>query len=333
MKDIKLRPVEIAMLALLVAACLWASFLGSRLTVYNLSIIALYATVVTSLNLLLGLAGQASFAQTTFMAIGGYGLAILTTRYAVNPWLALLISLGLSILLALVIGKPLLRLRGHYLSMGTVALALGVASFANASSFTNGGWGIGGVPPLTIGEFSFRNPVAFMWLAWALAALSLVVYQLLGNSHIGRAWRALSTRQDISATLGIDVPRYKLLALVVSAIMASLAGSLYVALTRFVGPDLYDISVVINLMFMLFVGGLRSTVGPIVGAAFVILAPQAVAGFAAYQNLVFFLLLLLIILARPAGIFGRTRDRGSFEALLPQWLASRAGPPEGAARP
>ncbi len=169
MKDIKLRPIEIAVLLCLVATCVAATFLGSRLTLYNLTIIALFATVVISLNLLLGLAGQASFAQTAFMAIGGYGLAILATRFSINPWLALLISLALSIALALIIGKPLLRLRGHYLSMGTIALALGVASFANASSFTNGGWGIGGVPSLKIGEFSFRNPVAFMCLPGACA--------------------------------------------------------------------------------------------------------------------------------------------------------------------
>ena len=281
---------------------------------------------MTSLNLLLGLAGQASFAQTTFMAVGGYGLAIMTTRFGINPWLAMLISLALSIALALIIGKPLLRLRGHYLSMGTIALALGVASFANASSFTNGGWGIGGVPPLKIGEFSFRNPVAFMWLAWSLCALSLCVYQLLGNSHIGRAWRALSTRQDISATLGIDVPRYKLLALVIAATMASLAGSFYVAFTRFVGPDLYDISVVINLMFMLFVGGLRSTVGPILGATFVILAPQAVAGFEAYQNLVFLLSSSSSSSYVRRGILGRFRGAQNLEAVLPQWLTRRSGP-------
>jgi branched-chain amino acid transport system permease protein len=104
--------------------------------------------------------------------------------------------------------------------------------------------------------------------------------------------------------------------------MASLAGSLYVAFTRFVGPDLYDISIVINLMFMLFVGGLRSTVGPVVGAAFVILVPQLVSGFEQYQNLIFFILLLLVILIRPAGLFGRVRG-GGLDSLLPAWLVQR----------
>ena len=307
MKAALLRPAEAVMLALVSVICIAAPFYGSRLVTYNLTVIAIDATVVISLNLLLGFAGQASFAQTTFMAIGGYGVAILTTRYGVNPWLAIAVALVVSVLLALAIGRPLLRLRGHYLSMGTVALALGTYSFANASTFTNGGWGITGIPALTIGSLSFRNPTAFYILACGICALSLLAYRLLGNSHIGRAWRALSTRQDISASLGIDVNHYKLVALLIAAAMASIAGSLYVCFAHFVGPDLYDISVVINLMFMLFVGGLRSTVGPIVGAAFVVLVPQAVAGFERYQNIVFFTLLLLVILIWPAGLFGRAR--------------------------
>jgi branched-chain amino acid transport system permease protein len=325
MRELRLGRIEIVALVLVAALVVYAAFFGSRLMIYNLIIIALYATVVTSLNLLLGLAGQGSFAQTTFMAIGGYGLAIMTTRYGVNPWLAIAVSLALAVGLALLIGKPLLRLRGHYLSMGTVALALGTYSFANASSFTNGGWGISGVPPLTVGEFSFRTPVAFLILAWSLCALSLVAYRLLGNSHIGRAWRALSTRQDISQTLGIDVPRYKLIALVIGSVMASLAGSLYVSYTRFVGPDYYDIGTVINLMFMMFVGGLRSTAGSIFGAAFVILVPQAVAGLEHYQNLVFFVALLLVLLLRPAGMFGRIRGERSLLSALPAWLVRRRG--------
>jgi branched-chain amino acid transport system permease protein len=321
--ETRLTRVESIVLALIIAACVAAPFLGSRLVIYNLTIIALYSTVVISLNLLLGLAGQASFAQTTFMAIGGYGVGILTTRYGLDPWLAIAISLLLSIAFALIIGKPLLRLRGHYLSMGTIALALGTASFANASTFTNGGWGITGIPSLTIGELSFRNPIAFYILAWVVCAASLLVYYLLGNSHIGRAWRALSTQPEIAATLGIDVPYYKLIALVIAAIMASLAGSLYVEFTRFVGPDLYDIAVVINLMFMLFVGGLRSVIGPIVGASFVIFVPQLVIGFEHYQNIIFFSLLLLVILIWPAGLFGRGRSNLSVESILPAFLQRR----------
>ncbi len=327
MKELRLHRAELVVLGLIILIVIGTPFAGSRLMVYNLTLIAIYATVVTSLNMLLGLAGQASFAQTTFMAIGGYGSAILTTRYGVNPWLAMAIAMMLSLGFALLIGRPLLRLRGHYLSLGTISLALGTASFANASTFTNGGWGITGVPSLTIGEFSFRNPIAFYVLAWVLCVLGTLVFQLLGNSYVGRAWRALSTRQEIASTLGIDVPNYKLLAFAIASVMASLAGSFYVEFTHFVGPDLYDISIVINMMFMLFVGGLRSAVGPILGASFVILVPQAVAGFERYQNIAFYTLLLLLILLRPAGLFGRVREVRALDSILPLWLVTRLSRP------
>src|SRR3954462_981263 len=104
MNELKLGRVETAVLILIVIGVAVMPFAGSRMMLYNFTLIALYATVVTSLNMLLRLAGQASFAQTTFMAIGGYGNAILTTRYGLNPWLAMLVAVLLSLGFALLIG-------------------------------------------------------------------------------------------------------------------------------------------------------------------------------------------------------------------------------------
>ena len=318
MVDLARRPWEILVLGLIVAAIVAIPFGGSRLAVYSLTITALYAMVVISLNLLLGLAGQASFAQTTFMAVGGYGSALLTTRLGLNPWLALMIAALAAILLALLIGRPLLRLRGHYLSMATFALALGTYAFANAAAaLTNGTIGISGVPPLAIGEFALDSPLAFYTLSWLLCGVILLVALLLANSHIGRAWRALATNVEIAATLGIDVPYYRLLVLLIAALIASLSGSLYVEFTSFVGPDLYDINIIITLFLMLFVGGRGSTVGPVVGSGFLIIVPQLISGLERFQNLVFFSLLLVLILVRPSGLFGPAHDAMPLRALLP----------------
>src|SRR5580704_2475055 len=119
MVDLAHRPFEIVVLLLILIAIVAVPLDGSRLAVYSLTVTALYAAVVISLNLLLGLAGQASFAQTTFMAIGGYGSALLTTRLGFNPWIALLLSAIGAFVFAFVIGRALWRLRGHYLSMAT----------------------------------------------------------------------------------------------------------------------------------------------------------------------------------------------------------------------
>jgi branched-chain amino acid transport system permease protein len=325
MVDFAHRRAEIAVLVLIMLGVLFVPFAGSRLAVYSLTITALYAAVVISLNLLLGLAGQASFAQTTFMAIGGYGSALLTTRLGLDPWLALILAAIGAYLAAYLIGRPLLRLRGHYLSMATFALALGTYAFANAATeLTNGTIGISGVLPLGIGGFTFDTPLSFYILSWVFCGLVLITGLLLANSHFGRAWRALSTNTDIAAALGVDVPRYLRLVLVISAVIASIAGSLYVEFTSFVGPDLYDINIIITLFLMLFVGGRGSTVGPIVGAGFLVIVPQLISGLERFQNLVFFSALLVLILVRPSGLFGPTHESIPLRALLPR-LPSLSG--------
>ncbi len=314
------RRIEMAVLALIALGVVLVPPTGSRFWMYNLTLVSLYATVVISLNLLLGYAGQVSFAQTTFMAIGGYGSGILTKRWGVDPWLAILAAAAFAVVCALLIGLPLLRLRGHYLALATFALALGTTRFAaGATSLTNGSIGISAVPPLTIGRAAF-GPTGYYALGWLVCAVATLAVVALADSHVGRAWRALAVRGDVAATLGIDVNRYKLLALAISALMASIAGSLYVEFATFVGPDLFDIGTIINLFIMLFIGGLGSIAGPIAGSMIVIVAPQLIAGLERYQNLVFFTLLLALILVRPAGLFGRSRDPAPLTAILPAWL-------------
>ncbi|HVA11659.1 MAG TPA: branched-chain amino acid ABC transporter permease, partial [Stellaceae bacterium] len=296
------RKLERAGLVAILAVVVAVAIGGSRLAVYNFTIIALQAMVVISLNLLLGLAGQVSFAQTTFMAVGGYGSAVLTLRLGLNPWLALFISAFMSLAVALVVGRPLLRLRGHYLAMATFALALGTYSFVGAATpLTNGSIGISGVPPLALGSLSLDSPLSFYVLSWIACGLTMLVYAVIANSYIGRAMRAVATGQDVAAALGVNVTAYKGLAFAIAAVIASLAGSLYVEFTSFVGPDLYDIGMVVNVFLMLFIGGRGSNVGPILGAALLTMAPQYLAGLEQFQNLVFFVFLLVLILVWPAG--------------------------------
>ena len=256
------------------------------------------------------------------MAVGGYGSALMTTRLGLDPWIALLAAALAALMLAFLIGRPLLRLRGHYLSMATFALALGTYALANAAApLTNGTIGISGIPSLTIAGFALDSPFSFYVLSWAFCGIVLAAALLLANSHIGRAWRALATNPEIAAALGIDVPYYRMLVLMIAAVIASLAGSLYVEFTSFVGPDLYDINIIITLFLMLFVGGRGSTVGPIVGAGFLVIVPQLVSELERFQNLVFFTVLLVLILVRPAGLFGPSHDTVPLKSLLPRFAS------------
>jgi branched-chain amino acid transport system permease protein len=238
------------------------------------------------------------------MAVGGYAIAITTTRYHWNPWLGLLLGAVAAAALALVIGLPLLRLRGHYLAMGTFALALGTSSLATALPITGGAIGISAVPPLTIGPISFQDQTNAYWLCWGVVALALAVFATLNWSYVGRAWRALALREDVAAGLGVNIHGYKTLAFVIAAVMAAVAGSLYVAITSFVAPDIYDTTIAINLFVILFIGGRGTLFGPVLGSMVVVIGPQFFAGISSWQNVIFLLLLLLVILFMPQGVLG-----------------------------
>jgi len=318
------RSREGVALLVIVLAVVAAPVIGSRFWMYNLTIVALYAITVVGLNALVGQAGQVSFAQTTFMAIGGYGVAILSRNHHWNPWLAMLAAALLAAGAAVSIGVPILRLRGHYLAMATFALALGTFALATgAEGLTGGAVGISAVPPLAIGPLVFTDLNLFYPLAWLVCALSVLAVLALQTSFVGRAWRALATREDVAASLGIGIRAYKVLALVVAAVLASIGGSLYVEFTSFVSPDLYDASVIVNLFVMLFLGGRGSVLGPLAGAALVILLPLLIAGLADLRDLVFDLITLAVILVRPQGILGSERGAAPLESLLPRWLLRR----------
>lgn len=285
---------------------------GSKFWMYNITLVAIYAIVVVGLNLLTGYAGQVSFAQTAFMAVGGYGVAILGASHGWNPWAALVLSVVIAGMAAAIIGFPLFRLRGHYLTMATFALAIGVYAYANgATGFTGGAIGIAAIPPLAIGSLSFAQPIPMLLLAAGLCFAAMGLAVRLRGSHVGRAWRTLATREDVADSLGVPVRRYKLVAFVIAAVMAAISGALYVEYTAFASPDLYDPTIIVNLFVMLFVGGRGRTFGPLVGTAIVLVFPQLFSSLASVQGIVFDLLLLVIILLLPQGLLGAGRPARS----------------------
>jgi branched-chain amino acid transport system permease protein len=297
---------------------------GSSYWIYSLCLVGIYAIVAVGFNIALGLAGQVSFAQVAFMAVGGYATGLLTTKAHASPWLALLASVVLGAVLAFFLNLPFLRLRGHYLGMATLALALGVQSFAeNAGGITGGALGVFGVPSLTLGSFSLAAHSRFFVLVWLACGLCLAVYQLTARSHIGRAWRAVAARPDVSASLGIDVPRARILALVLAGAMAALSGGLLAEFLNYVAPDYFGLVMIGNIFFMVIVGGMGSLAGPLVGAAFVVLVPQEMSSLGQWQGVVLLAILLGVLVLWPTGLLGDPSAAGSITALLPARLRAR----------
>lgn len=302
---------------------------GSNYWAYSMALVAIYATVGIGFNVALGVAGQVTFGQVAFMAIGAYANALLTVKEGFNPWLALLCSVLVGGLLATVIYLPFLRLRGHYLAMGTLALALGVQSLAaNANGFTGGAIGISGIPTPTIGSYQISTDGRFMLLTWVGVGLSLAAYYLLVHSHIGRSWRAIAAQPDVSASLGVPVARRRLLALVMGAMMAALSGALLTILLGYVGPGYFDVTMIGNIFFVMIVGGARQLAGPIIGAAVVIIVPQQVSFLGSWQSIVILGFLIVVLIVWPTGVLGDLDNAAAIRGLIPNWVRSQA-PLEG----
>jgi branched-chain amino acid transport system permease protein len=261
------------------------------------------AIAVIGLNVALGWAGLLSFGQPVFMAIGGYASALLTTKYGWNPWVALLAGAVLAMATAAIVGIPVLRLESHYFAVSTFAMSLIVLSVINgAQSYTGGAIGIAAIPPLRVGPVDFSQHLPYYVLTWGLVGLALLGTYAVRASRTGRAFRVLAARPDVAASLGMQVRRYRVIAFVISALLGAISGSLIVEYATYASPDNFNGDVGILVLAMLFIGGVRTASGPILGAAIVTIVPVVATQIGRYSALTFEALLLAILVLWPRGL-------------------------------
>jgi branched-chain amino acid transport system permease protein len=266
---------------------------------------AIYGVFCTGLNFFMGYTGQASFGQNAFAALGGYGSAILTANYYWDPVLALLVSMVLSGVIAAAVGYPTLRLRGHYLAMATFALGLITYEISiEWNSLTQGYMGLSGIPPLGIGKYELVSEKHQLIVLTFVMLLGVWVSVRLRDSRFGRALRAIAGSEAAANALGINVARYKLAAFVVAAIYASVAGSLFAHFVGFISPEVFGASMVILSFTMLYLGGVGTTWGPIIGALIVSLLPEVLRGLKEMQDVVYSVVLIAILIFAPRGLSG-----------------------------
>lgn len=277
--------------------------------------ICLTATVVVGLNLLVGYAGQVSLGHAAFYAGGAYASAILTGHYHMTPIPALLLAaLGVGVA-AWLVGRPILHLKGHYLSMATLGLGV-IAAIAlnNEAQWTGGPDGIG-LPPLSLfghelsvfGQYHVLGLTLSGVEAWyLLAAVTLLLAVLLAlniiDSPLGRALRALHGSEIAARVAGVDTARFKLRVFVISAVYASVAGSLYGYYSGFITPGIASFEHSIELITMVVLGGMASTFGVIIGAVILLLIPQFLTGLQELEMVLFGAILMAVMIFLPRGL-------------------------------
>jgi len=271
--------------------------------------IGIYTIVTVGLCLLMGYTGQVSLGQAAFFGMGAYVSAILSKTYGVNPWLAMFIAAVMTGAFAYFIGYPIFRLKGNYLAMATLGLGLIMwILFRQLVQYTGGPDGMVGIPYLSIGGFVFDTSFKRYFLIWFFCLVILLISQNIVRSRTGRALRAIHGSEAAAESLGINVDQFKVKILALSAVYASLAGSLYVHHLRFVSPQSFDFLASVKLVVMAVIGGLASVWGAIFGSGTTHVLSEVLRKAGEWDIIIYGLILMLIMIFMPGGLFVKLKE-------------------------
>lgn len=273
--------------------------------------IGMSSLVAIGLVLLTGVGGMTSFGQAAFVGFGAYASAVLTLDYGISPWLTLPVALLVTLLGALLIGLITVRLSGHYLPLGTIAWGIAFFFLFGNLAFLGAHDGRAGIPPLRVGSYALLDPRYYFVVVWVFLMAVLLGTRNLLDSRIGRAIRALRRSAVAAEAFGVNTARVKLIVFVYSALLAGLAGWLYVHFQRSVSPGPFGVNAGIEYLLMAVVGGTGRLYGAILGATTITflrdqlqnVLPWIVGAAGNYETIVFGAILVLILQTAPSGLW------------------------------
>ncbi len=277
--------------------------------------IGLSTMVVAGLSLLMGFAGQVSLGQGAFYGFGAYAAAILA-MHGWPPLLALLAAVVMTASIAAIVGALLLRLEGHALAFGTLALQLIFLSvLSQTPSFTGGDIGLTKIPALSLGPLALSSYRSYAYFVWAATAAVLLLSRNMMRSRPGRGLRAMATSPSAASATGVGVVSYKLRNFALSAAYAGLAGAIYAFFFGYISPDAFPVMLSIQFVIMVVVGGLGTVSGAFVGAAVITVLAQVLTSLGSAPSLpaqlpnvltdgVYAVILILLLRLVPDGVVG-----------------------------
>lgn len=286
-----------------VAALSAPFFLKGSYLITVLIFVGINTMLAIGLNLLLGYAGQISLGHAAFFGMGAYISGILTTRFPVDPFLAMILAAFCAGALAFVIGFPILKLKGHYLAMATLGFGIIMYIVFNETvSFTGGPSGLSGIPYLSVGPLVFDNDWNNYYLVWVSTLAVMLLAVNLTQSRIGRALRAIHDSEVAARVMGVNARILKVQIFTVSAVISAFAGSLYAHVVTFIAPASFGFHFSVELLTMIVVGGLGSIYGSFLGAALLTMLPEFLRVFQDLDIIVYGLMLILMTMFMPGGL-------------------------------
>jgi branched-chain amino acid transport system permease protein len=278
----------------------------------NIMISALiYVMLGLGLNIVVGLAGLLDLGYVAFYAVGAYTYALLHLHYGVTFWVALPLGGLLGALFGVLLGFPVLRLRGDYLAIVTLGFGEIIRLvLENWGAFSRGAEGIAKIPKPSLFGMAMNMRQSTIWIFYlmiGLTLLTIIVVNRLQNSRLGRAWIALREDEIACQAMGVDKTRIKLAAFALGATWAGMAGVVFAAKTTYINPASFTFMESAFILSIVVMGGMGSIPGVIAGAMVVILLPEYLRPFAQYRMLIFGVVMVLMMLFRPQGLLSDVR--------------------------
>ena len=277
----------------------------------------IYVMCGLGLNIVIGLAGLLDLGYVAFYAVGAYSYALLNYHFGISFWMALPIGAALGFMFGVLLGFPVLRLRGDYLAIVTLGFGEIIRLvLENWNDFSHGPSGIANIPRPSFFGYDLSLQQVTVWIYFIMIALvvfTIFVVGRLQNSRLGRAWVALREDEIACQAMGIDKTRTKLSAFALGATWAGMAGVMFAAKTTFINPASFTIWESVIILCVVVLGGMGSIVGVILGAMVLILLPEYLRAFSEYRMLLFGAILVLMMVFRPGGIITNVRRTYRFK--------------------
>ncbi|KAB3530035.1 branched-chain amino acid ABC transporter permease [Alkaliphilus serpentinus] len=274
-------------------------------------IVLLYIVLALSLNIVLGFAGQLSIGHSAFYAIGAYVTALLTVNFQISFWIALPTSALIAALFGLLLGIPTLRLKGDYLAITTIGFGeILRLVLINWTNLTRGPAGIPGIPFPKIFGFMINTNLRYYYLILVLVMFTIFVSYRLLNSRLGRGLIAVRDDEIAAEAMGIKSTYLKILAFVLGAAFAGIAGSFFATYIHYVNPDNFNYMESVLILCMVVLGGVGSIPGVILGATVLTIIPEALRDIATYRYAIYGILLILMMIIRPQGMLSMASLKG-----------------------
>ncbi len=315
--DLFIRHKKVALITTLVLLILLPFCLGNQRYIVHIAIIAaIYAMTGLGLNFQMGSTDMVNFAPAAFMGIGAYTLAVTTSKWGMSPWFGLLFAIITSALVGFLIGLPTLRTKGYYLSLVTMALQLAFTMLLYNIPYLGGPNGISGVETFSIAGLSLQKSytvlgiklapqVPYMFLCLAVLFIFTFIAMRVYVSRIGLSLNNIAQDEIAANCLGVNATRRKMFAFVIGAIFCGVAGALYVSYTSYVGPDDFGFPRSLMIICMVILGGMDNSIGVIVGAFILTVITEKLRAFSDFQQLVYGIILVTVLIARPSGLIPR----------------------------